>query len=369
MIKTKILYILPILALSFFVFVNSNFNPSTNKAQNSTNTQIFNLHNTNINQNTKSIKNKKHSLALINTYKHRLAKSNLAKRRSNASQNTQVKQDFLKKNPKSLNNKVKAQASYKNSKEEKEKKEKKDAKQIAEKTKGSKGEKKPVSNKILFEKTNSSSTFSNNNSSIFFNSINLKKKNSSKNEVKDPFKKKNDFIITFNQNPLTLEAEYFKAFSISYFNNLLINEQLQEFSQDLKLILKTKNNSTKLSHAYTAALNFLFTKENEDFILYDNFLRTQFLKHSLAVSISKTFSDKTLSLEQIEYSAELLNDLVLSWDSSKDENNQFIQIYELSVLNAINPDIANNEALLTLQSSITTTLFNISNSSVEISAN
>lgn len=160
-------------------------------------------------------------------------------------------------------------------------------------------------------------------------------------------------------------VENFGVFTPSYFKSLLVNNKLVEFEQALQeeLTLEQKQG------AYTEALNFLFSKENEEFSLYENFIRSQFLKHKFAISIAKTFSEESFSEEQVEYSADLLTKLVATWSSEDGDSSKFNDIYSVAVLGAIPLNIADNEILLSLQNSIERTSFNISDSSVEISSN
>ncbi len=376
MIKKNLIYILPILAISSLMFMKTSLKFQVSNHENFTNSQTSSFHNTSLNQGTKATKNK-HPLALINAYKNRLAKVNFSKKFANEVKNLGTTKGSDTKTFKPLKSKGKKQASDKNVKKNKKKKVAKETEKKAENHTNKKTTKKAFSKtksklpaSILNAKSDSFKPF------ISFSSINQRKEINFNEEIKTSSNKEEneeeeeeDSTEIFNSKPLDSKVKNFQDFSVSYFNNLLVNEKFQEFDQALKTILKTQNNSNKLITAYTTLLKFLFIQEDKDFALYDNFLRTQFLKHSLATTIAKTFSNKTLPLEHIEYSAGLLNDLVLSWDPRQNDNDEFIEIYQLSVLNAIDSGIANNEALLTLQESISTTLFNISNPSIEVSIN
>ncbi|MGH1467763.1 MAG: hypothetical protein ACRBBP_02650 [Bdellovibrionales bacterium] len=376
MIKKNLTYILPVLALSLLVFTNSVLKQDTKKAATLKTSETFSFDNTidRTGANDFLAKSKENSIRLSKQYQKRLLKSNLTEKLSAVTDDLSAEESFEK-----------ADTSEEEPTKEKAKKEE-TAKKEDEKKKDNEEEKKTVADNKQNSKDNTASARSSKGdsqksskqresestiSSISFSSFTPKeiKKADEEDALEETENTNAGTNTAVNSGASNPKVESLDVFSIAYFHNLLTKEKLQEFEQALKLLLKGDSNPEGVTNAYTAALNFLFTKENEEFTTYDSFIRTQFLRHSTAVSLSATFSNQTMSTEKIEYTAGLLNELVLSWDINQGDSNLFSEVYQLAVLNAINPDIANNEVLLTLQDSIATTSFYISNPGVEVSAN
>ncbi len=379
MIRKNLTYILPVLALSLLIFANSVLKPAVKEAEqfNTASLPTFKSTMDRTSTNDFLAKSKLNSLRLSKQYQKRIAKSNLTEKLSALAED-RFSEEIYDQDETAATNEVPAKKSAKNA--EKKKADEKTAKKEDEKQEEEEGKhaSKDENDKDLAADTDEpvqpkkseSRKASTEVSSVSFSSFapsNLAAEELTQDDDSEETLSGTDTVA--GTNPSTPGVESFDVFSVSYFNNLLTTGKLQEFEQALKLALKSDLNSDTAKNAYTAAINFLFTKENEEFVTYDSFIRTQFLHHSFAVSLSTIFSNPTMSTEKIEYTAGLLNELVLSWDTNQEDNSLFSEIYQLAVLNAINADIANNEVLLTLQNSIATTSFYISNPGIEVSSN
>lgn len=153
-------------------------------------------------------------------------------------------------------------------------------------------------------------------------------------------------------------------FSSQYFKKLLQENKLVEFEQALQLELSQE----QMNGAYSEALSFLFQKTDED-LEFDNFVKTQFLQHRFAVSIAESFNTPEVSNFEIEYSAELLNQLVFAWNFENQEDARFNSIYQVAVINTIPAGLLTNDSISNLRANITSASLEISDSSVEVSVN
>jgi len=150
----------------------------------------------------------------------------------------------------------------------------------------------------------------------------------------------------------------------SIYTNLLEEGRFVEFEQ----LLQTDLTEKKRIQAFKDALHVLFSSTEENVQEYDAFIFNQFFNDKYAVIISKSLQDKDVTNEQVSYSVNYLNQIVIEWQSEKNTA-VFQQVYQNNVSSILAENTDRKDFFIGLQSSIEAKSILLSENSIEVSSN